>query len=112
MQGQAGPLQSQVELAVPSWAVQHFPVGIDDPHFRLPTQPKVVDGLGGTGEEAEPHFLEVGEGGGAGVARNRTGNASGAREDGDAAEGAGLDPDADEEEKKKREAQNSTGEKN
>ena len=62
---------SQVELAVPMWAVQYFPEGIDDPCFRLPTQPKAVDGWGGTGEASEPHFLVEGEGG-AGVARNRT----------------------------------------
>ena len=62
MQGQPGPLQTQEELAVPLWAVQYFAEGIDEPHFRLPTQPKVVVGWGGIGEETAPHFLEVGEG--------------------------------------------------
>ena len=84
MQGQAGILQGQVELAVPSWAVDYFPEGIDDPCCRLPTQPKAVDGWGATGEAAEPHFF--GRRGGA-VARNRTENGSG--EGGDAAGGAG-----------------------
>ena len=39
----------------------------DDPHFRLPTQPKVVAGWGGTGEAVDPHVLVEGEGEGTGV---------------------------------------------
>ena len=35
---------------------------VDDPHFRLPTQPKVVAGWGGTGEVLDPHVLVEGEG--------------------------------------------------
>ena len=42
-------------------------VAVDDPHFRLPTQPKVVAGWGGTGEALDPHVLVEGEGEGTGV---------------------------------------------
>ena len=64
-----------------------------------------MDGWGGTGEGAAPHFRlptqpKVGEGG-AGAARNKTANASGARGGGDAAGDAGQDPDADKDEEKK-----------
>ena len=89
MQGQAGTLQGQVELAVQLWAVQYFPVGIDDPYFRLPTQPKVVDGWGGTGE-IEQKML---------VGREET------------QQGVAQGPDAEGEEKEKREARNSTEKK-
>ena len=64
---------------MPGWAVYYFPDDpvegsaveqtvesvvepvVEGPHFRLPTQPKVVEGWGGTGEAADPHVLVEGE---------------------------------------------------
>ena len=89
LQGQEEALPT-VESAVPGWAVNYFPddpvVGpavestvesvvesvVEDPHFRLPTQPKVVEGWGGTGEASDPHVLVEGEGGGTGAATHGT----------------------------------------
>ena len=79
---------------------------VEDPHFRLPTQPKVVEGWGGTGEAADPLLLVVGEGGGEGVAINRTEDAG--SEGGEAAGGAGLSPGAVHGKNKKGAAENST----
>ena len=47
-------------------------IAVDDPHFRLPTQPKVVEGWGGTGEALDPHVLVEGEGEGTGAATQGT----------------------------------------
>ena len=50
LQGQAGMVQEEEEVTVPERAVRHFPqeeVGrAAGPYFRLPTQPKVVEGWG------------------------------------------------------------------
>ena len=118
----------QVESAVPWWAVDYFiddlAAGsavvsavelaaesvVDDPHFRLPMQPKVVDEWRGTGEAADPLIVVEGEEGEAGVARNSTENAS--DEGGKAAGGAGRGPGAvGEIEKKTWTSENSTEKK-
>ena len=52
------------ELVVGLVAGPAVGVVADDPHFRLPTQPKVVDGWRDTGTGADPHFLVEGKGGG------------------------------------------------
>ena len=92
------------ELAVVSAVVSAVELAaesvVDDPHFRLPTQPKVVDGWRGTGEAADPHYLVAGEGGGARVAITRTENAS--SEGGETAGGVGRGPGAEEEKKEKK----------
>ena len=75
LQGQAGMVQEVEEAAVQEWEVQYFPgeeVGrAAGPYFRLPTQPKVVEGWGGQGSAADPHIRlptqpKVAEGDGAG----------------------------------------------
>ena len=55
------------ELAVGLVAGPAVGVVADDPHFRLPTQPKVVAGWEGTGEAVDPHVLVEGEGEDTGV---------------------------------------------
>ena len=67
---------------------------VDDPHFRLPTQPKVVAGWGGTGEVLDPHVLVEGEGEGTGTARHDTEGVGGGGED--TPGGKILSPGADE----------------
>ena len=55
------------ELVVGLVAGPAVEVVADDPHFRLPTQPKVVAGWEGTGEAVDPHVLVEGEGEDTGV---------------------------------------------
>ena len=47
-------------MTVPECAVQYFSEEaggqVAGPYFRLPTQPKVVEGWGGQGSEADPHL--------------------------------------------------------
>jgi len=69
-------------------------IAVDDPHFRLPTQPKVVAGWGGTGEALDPHVLVEGEGEGTGVATHDTEGMGGVG--GDTPGGEILSPGADE----------------
>ena len=44
------PVESVVGSAAESAVESAAETAVDDPHFRLPTQPKVVAGWGGTGE--------------------------------------------------------------
>ena len=60
------------ELAVGLVAGPAVGVVADDPHFRLPTQPKVVAGWEGTGEAVDPHVLVEGEGEDTGVATHES----------------------------------------
>ena len=66
----------------------------DDPHFRLPTQPKVVAGWEGTGEAVDPHVLVEGEGEGTGVVTHESEGVGGGG--GDTPGGEVLGSEADE----------------
>ena len=69
-------------------------IAVDDPHFRLPTQPKVVAGWGGTGEALDPHVLVEGEVEGTGVVTHDAEGMGGVG--GDTPGGEILSPGADE----------------
>ena len=141
LQGQACNVHEEEEVTGPGWAVQYFPgeeVGrVAGPYFRLPTQPKVVEGWGGHGSAVDPHCRlptqpKVAEGGGvggqqgsaagqvgtaAGIARNSTEKEQEAGDEDDAEQAAGRDDDAGQakdadERKKETEAKNITERKN
>ena len=82
------------ELVVELVAGPAVEVVADDPHFRLPTQPKVVAGWEGTGEAVDPHVLVEGEGEDTGVVTHESEGVGGGG--GDTPGGEVLGSDADE----------------
>ena len=82
------------ELVVELVAGPAVGVVADDPHFRLPTQPKVVTGWEGTGEAVDPHVLVEGEGEDTGVVTHESEGVGGGG--GDTPGGEVLGSEADE----------------
>jgi len=82
------------ELVVELVAGPAVGVVADDPHFRLPTQPKVVTGWEGTGEAVDPHVLVEGEGEDPGVVTHESEGGGGGG--GDTPGGEVLGSEADE----------------